>query len=408
MKHRFILLQIKADWMEMASSMGLPQWGSFYAPCPMCACHASNMYSFDEVSLESDAWGSRVLSYDDECKRCELIVDIPTELIRSAILVDGGLHADPSRQDMGRTLAKDLPALGLRRGDRLEPSSELRDTSKFESRPLPFRCTFWRQHRDNRGRLSTFTLRRNPLFCKELGTSPTTTLHLDSLHTVYLGIFMFYVHAVIMAMWRANVFQCHGPEKAKQVANLDIFFSLYKTWCNTNQVPLNYQLNQFTHSMVGQPSQPSLKTKAAETGILMKFCVFFCREHKGKFNDDEGSALLAAGEALQSYMDIVRAAPFRVPVSDCRQLLFLCLRFLRVMQRFGAKNMPKGHLWVHVTKRMRRFGNMRFYHTFWDESLNLTLANMASSSHRQSWHEAIFTRARLLPHVQKNSAFALV
>ena len=201
--------------------------------------------------------------------------------IRSAILVDGGLHADPSRQEMGRTLAKDLPALGLRRGDRLEPSSELRDTSKFESRSLPFRCTFWRQHRDNRGRLSTFTLRRNPLFCKELGTSPTTTLHLDSLHTVYLGIFMFYVHAVIMAMWRANVFQCHGPEKAKQVANLDIFFSLYKTWCNTNQVSLNYQLNQVTHSMVGPPSQPGLKTKAAETGIFMFFVFSSVANTKG-------------------------------------------------------------------------------------------------------------------------------
>ena len=408
MKHRYVLLQIKADWMEMATSIGLPSWGSFWSPCPMCACRGSNMYDYDEVSLESDGWGSRVLSYDAECKRCEVNVRIDSELIRQAILIDGGLHADPNKAEMGRTLSHDLPALALLRGDRLEPSSSLRDTSTFESKAVPFVCTFWRQHRDNRGRLATFTLRRNPLFCESLGTSPTTTLHLDSLHTVYLGIFQFYCHAVIMAMWTANIFRCSGSDKAKETANLEVFFSLYKKWCHDTKVPLSYQLSQLTHTMVGEFHKPGLKTKAAETGVLMKFCVFFCREHTRKFLNDDGDALLAAGEALQSYMSIVRASPFKVSVSDCRQLLYLCLRFLRVMQRFGAKDMPKGHLWVHVTKRMRRYGNMRYYSTFWDEGLNLTLANMASSAHRNTWHEAIFYRVRLLPHVLKNSPFAFV
>jgi hypothetical protein len=408
MTHRFILVQIKADWMEMASSIGLPQWGSFHAPCPMCAAHGSNLYNYEEVSLEDDAWGQRVLSYNQECDRCEIKVQITSNAIRSAILIDGGLYSDPHRHEMGRVLANDVLPLKLRRGDRIEPSSELRDTSDFESRALPFVCTFWRQHRDARGRLATFTLRRNPLFDKGLGTSPVKTLHLDTLHTLYLGIFMFYCHAVIWAMFRANVFQCDGPEKAREVGNLDVFFSSYKKWCADNTIPLSYQLGQLKREMIGAADRPSLKTKAAETGVLLRFCVRFCKEHCAKFNGDEGGALLAAGESIESYMGIIRASPFKVPMKDCRQLLFLCLRFLRLMQRFGAKDMPKGHLFVHVSKRVRICGNPRFYSTFWDEGLNLTISNVASSSHRANWHETIFTRVRLLPHVQKKSSFALV
>jgi hypothetical protein len=408
MKHRYILVQIKADWMEMATSIGLPQWGSFFAPCPMCAAHGSNLYDFTEVSLEDDAWGQRVRSYDEECKRCEIQVNIENEHIRNAILVEGGLYADPSKNEMGRILKNDLAPLRLLRGDRLEPSQSLRDTADFESRSLPFVATFWRQHRDVRGRIATFTLRRNPIFDPGLGTSPTATLHLDTLHTLYLGIFMFYCHAVVMSVFRANLFGCTGSEKAKELGNLEVFFSSYKKWCHDNSIPLSYQLNQLNLGMIGEPHKPGLKTKAAETGVLMRFCVYLCREHKAKFVGDEGEALLAAGEALETYMQLIRTSPFKVPVADCRQLLFLCLRFLRIMQRFGTKDMPKGHLFVHVTKRVRRCGNPRFYSTFWDEGLNLTLANVASSSHRNNWHETVFTRVRLLPHVSKKSAFALV
>ncbi len=407
MHHRWILTQIKADWMEMASSIGLPQWGAYYAPCPVCACRSSNMFCYDEVTMDSDPWGERVLSYDAECKRCEIPVEIASDAVRNAILIQGGLHSDPNKQEMGRVLTRDIPELRLFRGDRLEPSSQLRDTSAFETAHLPFWCVFWRQHRDARGRLATFTLRRNPVFQESLGTSPAATLHLDSLHT-YIGVFQFYCHSVILSVWKANMFKCTGAGKAREVANLEVFFSLYKKWCREQNIPLSYQLGQLHHSMVGAPHLPGMKTKAAETGVLMRFCVQFCRVHRTEFCNDDGGALLAAGEALESYMNIIRTSPFKVAVSDCRQLLFLCLRFLTLMQRFGAKDLPKGHLFVHVSKRVRRCGNPRMYSTFWDEGLNLSIATMASSSYRSNWHDAIFTRARLLPHVQKNSVFALV
>ena len=43
----------------------------------------------------------------------------------------------------GRALVRDLPALGLRRGARLEPTAALPDVGMFEHTPLPFEATFW-------------------------------------------------------------------------------------------------------------------------------------------------------------------------------------------------------------------------------------------------------------------------
>lgn len=406
MKFRYVLVQVKADWMEMSSTCGLPSWGSFFAPCPMCACRADTMYSYDEVCMDDDAWGQRVRSYNKECSRCEIVVDVVSEEVRRFILVGGGLYSDPNRQLMGRTLARDIPALRLRAGDRLEPSRGMRDTMCFDRRAVPFQCVFWRQHRDDRGRLATFTLRRNPIFSSSIGTCPTRTLHLDTLHTLYIGVFAFYVHAVIHSMWADNAFCCEGAPKAKLAANLDVFFSLYKRWCSVNGVPQSYQLSSLTPSMIGEEHRPGLKLKAAETGVLMRFCVHFCRTHQDRFSKSE--ALLAAGEALEEYMQILKSSAFRVPLEKCARLLFLCLRFLRVMQRAGFKDMPKAHMFVHVTKRARFCGNPISYSCFRDETLNLTLANIASSSHRVSWHEAVFLRVRLLPRVRQDSDFAIV
>eukprot|EP00959_Pyramimonas_sp_CCMP1952_P222007 4641458-Pyramimonas_sp.AAC.1 len=67
---------------------------------------------------------------------------------------------------------------------------------------------------------------------------------------------------------------------------------------------------------------------------------------------------------------------------------------------------PKDHLFVHLTLRIPRYGNPRYYSTFHDESLNLCVARIANVCHRHVWEESIFNRLRLLPIVEKSSAWA--
>ncbi len=164
MAYRYILVQIKADWAEMAQTMGFPSWASKFAPCMMCATTSDNMFNYNNISLMSDMWGERETSYEEECASCEIRVEIVSEKVRQLILIKGGLYTDPNRKAMGRLIANDVSELKLCAGDRIEPSSGLKDMYNFEFQKLPFTCVFWRERRDSRGRIASWVLRRHPIF----------------------------------------------------------------------------------------------------------------------------------------------------------------------------------------------------------------------------------------------------
>lgn len=50
----------------------------------------------------------------------------------------------------GRAISVDIPALNLRKYDRLMPTIHLRDVSQFESQTTPFIASFWRMTRRDR------------------------------------------------------------------------------------------------------------------------------------------------------------------------------------------------------------------------------------------------------------------
>ena len=403
---RYLLVQLKADWVELSSTLGFPTWQSFHAPCFLCACNRSTMFDFTETRLESDHWGKRERSYEDECTSHEIRVNIINEDVRDTILEMGMLHFARNRKARGRVLAADIAALGLKRGDRLEPSSQLSDTNDFESRDLPFTAVFWRPRVDERGRIASWTLRRNPLFHPGLGTTPDSLLHLDTLHCLYLGVFQSFVLCVLLAVIKANIFNVVGPAEVKRAETLKRLFNNYKKWCKDNEIPQSYQLSQLTPAMIGANlKKPELKTKAAETGVLLRWAVHYCGLPGGE-NFEHRAVLLEAGNELLSYMDILRANGLHVEWADCQKLLFHCLRHLTLMEHASNGHLPKNHMFVHITQRVPTQGNPRFYSTFLDETLNLSIAHMASASHKANWEIAIFQRARLLPLVQKNSAFA--
>ncbi len=156
--------------------------------------------------------------------------------------------------------------------------------------------------------------------------------------------------------------------------------------------------------MLGSTDSPLLKTKAAETGVLMRWATEFCEEFGGRLPN--GNTLAAAGQCLVKYARILKESPFRLSWATCNELMYLCLRHLTLMGSTGHRFLPKAHMFVHMTQRCVTHGNPRHYSTFVDESLNLTLASIASNSHRSTWERGIFQRVRLLPTVSENSYFA--
>jgi hypothetical protein len=178
-----------------------------------------------------------------------------------------------------------------------------------------------------------------------------------------------------------------------------------KIWAWKNKIPLSYQISTLTQAMVGSGDSPVLKTKAAETAVLMRWATEFCDEVGARL--PHGEVFSAAGQCLIEYMSILKESPFKLPWATCSRLMFLCLRHLKLMQSTGNRFQPKAHMWVHMTQKCVSQGNPREYSCFLDESLNLVLAGMAASSHRSQWERGIFLRARLLPTVCKDAPFAV-
>ncbi len=187
MSGHYILIAIKADWAEVCSRRGMPTWSSANHPCVFCGCTSDNVDNSDHICLTDLPWGPERRTYREERRRSETHVTNNDEKHRRMILELGGLRADPKNERMGRYVVNEIPRMGLKPNDRLEPSLSLPDTSRFEAAALPCIVVFWRAVYDARGRIDQSTPRSNPIFSREVGIDPQSGLHIDTLHTLYLG-----------------------------------------------------------------------------------------------------------------------------------------------------------------------------------------------------------------------------
>ena len=142
--------------------------------------------------------------------------------------------------------------------------------------------------------------------------------------------------------------------------------------------------------MLGRQELPEMKTKGAETGVLLRWAVSLLQPGALGADAHEAEALKLSGEALLRYMELLKELPRVVPRGGCQACLDACLRHLDMFQRAGGH-----HLYIHLTLRMQRSGNPRYHSTFLDETLNAMLAKVAAGSHRGRWDRRIQERLRL-------------
>eukprot|EP00959_Pyramimonas_sp_CCMP1952_P280811 5869461-Pyramimonas_sp.AAC.1 len=117
------------------------------------------------------------------------------------------------------------------------------------------------------------------------------------MHTLYLGVFSVFVHAVIFAAIEENIYNVEGRKGEVEDVTCRLLFNDYKKWCFEHDIDLSYQLQTLLPSMVGDDGKPYIKAKAAETGVLMRWTADFCRSNDGA-KLKHGGLLSAAGIAL--------------------------------------------------------------------------------------------------------------
>ena len=208
----------------------------------------------------------------------------------------------------GRALLNNFAELELLKGDRLEPTEDtLLDVGSLSAdTPLPVELVFWRTTAE------TLATHRNPLFDARLGVGPNA-LAIDVLHTLLLGVVQRYVLRVIWLFVQMDAYQTGARTKDERhrmtVMHMkSLLFLFYGTYERAHPGVQMSKLNNLTPKMIGTEKKPKLKAKADETKWLLIFVMD--QLETLRLPGDLAGDLLAAGKALQHYMDLMRENDF--------------------------------------------------------------------------------------------------
>ena len=147
---------------------------------------------FETISCAGHEWGThRADGYNESCAAREVDVLLPDEDSRTALL--SGLKWVKKKSGIGgRVCIADLPRFGLNKADRLEPCDGLSDIEDLNHVQLPVHVKLWRRRMVGQTCLDA-VLRRNSLLNEALLGDVRSTMRVDTLHTLYLGVCQFYV-----------------------------------------------------------------------------------------------------------------------------------------------------------------------------------------------------------------------
>ena len=381
------LLFHKGDEAEFCLTMGIPTWSSKTNPCRSCHTHADGLYDIDECSPDGLQWAS-ITSEDVEqaTQMCEVVVVLGEEdhrRVEAALFSRKGLDGP-----RGRALNASFPRLGLEKGDRLEPSTQVPDVFAFKNLSLyPIVATFWRRSRE------TLVRHRNPMYGIP-GYSHRTMVY-DILHLLYLGCVKDWVLSVVWACILVNVWhvssstQLELDDLSMTEASRDLvlwYRSLPKAPGGKQQFSEVRSLNP---SRLGTRSERKLSTKASETKGLLYFCLHLLAKYRerlpGHFVHVERS-----GESMRILLQCISGLQGRIPcAATFRTMMSEAIAFVRSSAAFGVNQTPKFHFLLHLVWDTQRNGDPRTYATYLDESLNMELAAVASAAYSCVWHQRV-------------------
>ena len=195
---RGALVHIRADWAEIAKSMGMRNWNHVVRPCPFCktpkAMLATTTGGFGPGCEPGEPTGPA--TYEAECRMSEIVITL-SKRDRDTLLPL--LAYSFTRR--GRYLVRDLPDWNLAKYDVLQPGHDLWDIGQLEYvEQFPCRVVFWRQRDD------AMVLHRFPLFDLPLGIS-LDTICIDQMHTLNLGVYQAFCLHSLWVLIKANVWR---------------------------------------------------------------------------------------------------------------------------------------------------------------------------------------------------------
>jgi hypothetical protein len=379
---RGIVIALRADWSELATTLQLPSWQDGVAPCPFCHSGAHDLYAWRGASLAGAPWQRRTPEeYEEACARCEIEVrpsDAQWRQLRARLVYDDA---------GGRVMALPLQDLGLEEGDRLDPSIDCPDVGEQGFDVIrPDKCVFWRRSRETSSR------RRNPLFhvCPLANVGGG-----DWLHTYSLGVLLRWCGWVVWTLIECNVFGIGiGPamkwrikESVKRLNRL--FATWYRKQVGDGRKPTN--IRGVKRRMLGKNKSSGMRLHGAQSNTYCKFLgsvlLTYADKLRTKYDVD---TVLQCQSMVVRWLHVTQQPEhsYRMPAEAAQSIVDAMKVAMRCMEQLGVHMVPKMHLWVHISCDSLRRGAPSVWGTWLDEDLNGTLKGCcvgASHGPRERW-----------------------
>ena len=132
--------------------------------------------------------------------------------------------------------------------------------------------------------------------------------------------------------------------------------------------------------MLGPPSRPRLKAKAAESRNLIPLAVQLCIENF-QFLGPQAAYLQGACQELHRFYKTMDLEPRIMSKSGLDIIRQSAIRFLSYWKHYGGHLVFKHHCLFHIVELAGKAGNPKCYWTYADENENRWMGRVAKSLH---------------------------
>jgi hypothetical protein len=217
----------------------------------------------------------------------------------------------------GRCLSEPLPRFHLERGDRLEPSGTCPDIGvgfdQLADGPFPVDICFWRRSKE------TLVRHRCPMMDIP-GCSPTS-LMIDTLHCLFLGVVPRFLEAAIWLCIVSNVWQVDATHTATrdqlciQRCRAELF-DWYRRKARTSGARVT-ELSDLTPAMLGTRGSHSFSPKGAEARWLLPFVNELLAKHRASL-PATATAMIECGSTLDRLIVTMYELPAKPSQEQCK------------------------------------------------------------------------------------------
>ena len=266
------LLGLKSDWDAVSQFVGLPTATSLVHPCPLCCSDRDHLHNIEGLSALHTpvAWPIKSdVVYEGGVRACEIALLLGWQDVRRILACLWYDRRKGSESARGRALNCDIPHLGLKKHDRLEPSALMPSVHELEFvRIFPTIVTFWRRSGE------TVARHRNPIIAEHLGTSISRLIQMDTMHTMALGVVSDFCAATMYRLFAVD-FWATGTRTNSPAAGGRVQAELWRWYGERERAGFTvHKAQNLNFRDFGTAKHPKLALNAAQTNTYLEFLNF--------------------------------------------------------------------------------------------------------------------------------------